>query len=106
MIFNARKAAKSCRYIKYLRTKTVVFIYFVLKLNFSSKIFHNNCFLEQACLDICKQFNMTCTRTNFIIENETIITDVVSCLKKEIVTNFQIKTTTIVNDKTTKLIKK
>ena len=49
---------------------------------------------------------MTCTRTNFIIENGTIITDVVSCLKKEFVTNFQLKTTTIVNDKTTKLIKK
>ena len=36
---------------------------------------------------------MTCTRTNFIIKNGIVITDVISCLKKEFVTSFQIKTT-------------
>ena len=45
-------------------------------------------------------------RSNLIIENGLVITDVISCLKKEFIPSFQIETTTIVDDKTTKLIKK
>ena len=36
---------------------------------------------------------MTCTKLNLLIKNGIVITYLVSCLKKEFVTNFQIQLT-------------